>query len=77
MTVDWGVVISCLCTLILAALGWMTRRLSRIEEKLDGKVDKAECGVCRSERKADADALWKAHGRHSHTGLEPDSRVIR
>lgn len=77
MSFDWGAVVSALCSVILAVLGWLGRRMTRIEEKLDGKLDKAECRDCSAEHKEQFSEVWDALAKHSHTGLETTSRVTR
>jgi prophage maintenance system killer protein len=72
-------IISVLGTVMIVLLGVILSRLSRLEDKLDGKQDKAEC-----DRQADRcqklfadEDLWDVFNRHSHTGLEANSRVTR
>lgn len=77
MSFDWGAVISTLCAINLFMLGLLWKRLTSIEEKLDMKLGKEECNKCARDIKKEIDDVWQAHGKHSHTGLDGASRVIR
>lgn len=80
-----GTVISLLLTFILS-------RLSKIEGKLDLKVNKEDCretrATCAGEIKREVEhtqackkeehiEIWDAFNGHSHTGLPSDSKVTR
>ena len=71
--------IAAVSAVILFLLGLILNRLSRLEEKLDGKVDKAFCDhqqeTC--QREYGQERFWEEFNRHSHTGLPADSKVTR
>lgn len=70
-------VISALGALISLLLALVLQRLSRLEDKLDGKQDKNDC-VCYQDRWREAiQEIWDAFGKHSHEGLPPTSKVTR
>lgn len=60
-------------------LGVLISRQSKLEDKLDGKQDKAACDkqqkICL--REFTNDDFWDVFNRHSHTGLPSDSKVTR
>ena len=60
-------------------LGLILSRLNRVDNKLDEKMDKADCvkqqATCK-ELFGTCD-FWDQFGRHSHTGLASDSKVTR
>ncbi len=72
-------IISVLGSVMIVLLGIILNRLSRLEEKLDGKQDKTECDrqVENCQRVFKIDDFWDAFSKHSHTGLPGDSRVTR
>ena len=71
--------IAVLATIMTVLLSLILGRLGRLETKLDGKVDKEFCDhqqeVC--EKQYGTGVFWEVFNRHSHTGLAPDSRIVR
>ena len=72
-------VIAVLGTVMTILLSLILGRISRLETKLDTKVDKEFCDhqqeVC--EKSYGQRDYWDVFNRHSHTGLAADSKVTR
>ena len=72
-------VIAVLAAVMTVLLSLILGRLTRLEDKLDAKVDKEFCEhqqqVC--EREYGRGPFWEVFNRHSHTGLAADSKVTR
>lgn len=75
--VEWGPLLGLFGGVNTVLLGWLHVRSNRMEEKLDKKVDKADCertsNKCQGEWKHAKDVLWDEVKGHAHT---PDGRVI-
>ena len=69
--------LSGLAAVICLLLTLVHTRLGRIEDKLDGKQDKAECGTKEKRFSDELKEFWEAFGKHSHEGLPPGSKVTR
>jgi len=71
--------IGVLGTIMTVLLSLILSRLGRLENKLDGKVDKEFCDhqqiVC--EKAYGHGEFWDVFERHSHTGLPAHSKVTR
>jgi prophage maintenance system killer protein len=72
-------IISILGSVMVVLLGVILSRLARLESKLDNKQDKTECDrqSDRCQKLFSFDDFWDVFTKHSHTGLEPNSRVTR
>ena len=66
----------------------LSKRVTRLEEKFDGKQDKVacedniqRCGAVRKEwrreMKSDQEDIWNAFNHHSHEGLPAGAKVTR
>jgi hypothetical protein len=66
----FGGVMSLLLMMIL-------QRLSRLEDKLDGKQDKGDCSCYQDRLREALQDIWDAFDKHSHEGLAPGSKVTR
>ena len=73
----WGPLVSFLLGIIAVLLGVLVRQNSRLECKVEEKVPKADCDKQHEATAKDREGIWGALNVHSHTGLPPDSRVIR
>jgi len=83
MAFGWEHVTSGLGALAVMLMGYQIRRIGKIEDKLDQKVNEKTCkerhdAFCAKIEKLEAedDKLWNALNDHNHVGLE-NGRVIR
>lgn len=76
---EYGPIISALLALILALLSfqWKDDRSfkKQITEELKSKVDQTACD--KQIANCNRGPTWDTFNRHSHEGLEKDSRVLR
>ncbi len=70
-------VISALGALMSLLLVMILQRLSKLEDKLDGKQDKNECERHEERACQSLQDVWDAFNRHCHEGLPSGSKVTR
>ena len=70
VTSSFGALVSLLLMMIL-------QRLSKLEDKLDGKQDKPECERREQRFCQAAEDIWNVFNNHCHEGLPPASKVTR
>jgi hypothetical protein len=70
VTSSFGALMSLLLVMIL-------QRLSKLEDKLDGKQDKPECERCEQRFCQAVEDIWDVFNKHSHEGLRLTSKVTR
>lgn len=70
-------VISALGALMSLLLVMILQRLSKLEDKLDGKQDKSECERHEERASVSLQDVWEAFNRHSHEGLPSGSKATR
>lgn len=70
-------VISAFGALMSLLLVMILQRLSKLEDKLDGKQDKAQCERNEERTCQTLQDVWDAFNRHSHEGLPLGSKATR
>lgn len=73
----FGYLISFMVAVIACLLGVIVKQNSKVEERLDLKVNEVTCLERHGNVIKEQQCFWGAINNHSHTGLPPDSRVIR
>ncbi|MDR3555911.1 MAG: hypothetical protein P4L55_14230 [Syntrophobacteraceae bacterium] len=70
-------VISSFGALMSLLLVMILQRLSKLEDKLDGKQEKLECERREERFCQSVQDIWDIFNKHSHEGLPPTSKVTR
>ena len=70
-------VISSFGALMSLLLAMILQRLSKLEDKLDGKQENAECERREKRFSQTIEDIWDVLNKHSHEGLSPTSKVTR
>jgi hypothetical protein len=73
----WGPLVSFLLGIIAVLLGVLVRQNSKLECKVEDRVEKEACDKQHEATSKDREGIWGALNAHSHTGLPPDARVVR
>ncbi|MBN1664843.1 MAG: hypothetical protein JW943_14680 [Deltaproteobacteria bacterium] len=77
MNAVFQIVITGLLTINLFMLGIIMKRIDRIEDCLENKVDQDDCDKQHGRQDTTNRNLWDAIDLHSHEGLPAGSRVTR
>lgn len=72
-----GYFVTFLISVICVLLGLVVSQLKELSAKLEFKVSETTCLERHSQLVKTADEVWLGLHNHSHTGLPPDSRVLR
>lgn len=70
-------VISSFGALISFLLVMILQRLSKLEDKMDGKQERQECERREERFSVSIQDVWDTFNKHSHEGLPPISKVTR